>query len=308
MRAIARLSEKSTTVRVKPFLVPSWLRSGFRLVGAVAPGLAASAAQRLFFTPARAPRRTEQRATLARGRHFELATPVGPVAGWSWGQGAPVLLVHGWGGHAGQLTPFVARIVERGRRAIALDLPGHGDSAGRQSSIRHFESALLAAAAHFGPFDGVVAHSFGAPSTAVALDGGLVARRLVFLSPPSRFESFFERLVAGLGLDETTAWRFRLRGEAFVGRRFDELEARRLARHQDAPLLVIHDRFDDEVAFTEGAELARCWPGARLEATEGLGHYRILRDEGVSARAVDFLLPRSAAALEPEVAELAAAG
>ena len=213
----------------------------------------------------------------------------GRLAGWTWGSGEPVLLLHGWGGHAGQLTPFVAPLVERRFRVVALDLPAHGESAGRRASVRHFAEAILDAAATFGPFAGVVAHSLGGAAATLALDGGLVTRAAVFLAPPSRFDTFVERFSAALGLGERVRRGLLRRAEDWVGRRFDEIEPRSLAHHQDAPLLVVHDRGDDEVVFEEGSELARRWPGAELRPTTGLGHYRILRDRETIRASIDFL-------------------
>jgi pimeloyl-ACP methyl ester carboxylesterase len=290
MLASLSLDQKSTTVRLRPFPVPAWIRSGFRLAGGVVPGLAAGAATRLFFSPTRPRRRAEQTEVLERGRRFQFESEGGTVTGWSWGLGTPVLLLHGWGGHAGQLTPYVDSLTDRGHRVIALDLPAHGDSPGSRTSIRHFAAAIRRIGELQGPFDAVVAHSFGGAATTLALEAGFVARRLVFIAPPSRFDSFVWRLVEGLGLDEVVETRFRRLAEAWVGLRFEEIEPRRLARHQDAELLVVHDRGDDEVLFEEGEELAARWPGARLEATEGLGHYRILRDERVVARAIEFVV------------------
>lgn len=38
--------------------------------------------------------------------------------------------------------------------------------------------------------------------------------------------------------------------------------------------------------------LARTWPGARLHATNGLGHRRVLRDGAVINHTIDFLSDR----------------
>ncbi|MCB1008241.1 MAG: alpha/beta fold hydrolase, partial [Acidobacteria bacterium] len=257
----------STTVRLRPLPIPGWLRSGFAFLGRFAPDLAAGAAARLFFTPTRPRRRPEQAALLARGRRFELESEGRPVVGWSWGQGAPVLLLHGWSGHAGQLAPFVEPLVERGRRVVALDLPAHGLSAGARTNVREFAAAIRRAGEIFGPFDAVIAHSFGCAATTLAMDSGFVARRAVFLAPPSRFETFVARMVEGLGLVLPVESRFRRAIQEWVGERFEEIEPRRLARHQDAELLIVHDRDDDEVRFEEGEEIAARWPGARLVAT-----------------------------------------
>ncbi len=56
-----------------------------------------------------------------------------------------------------------------------------------------------------------------------------------------------------------------------------------------ASLMVIHDKGDRFVPYSEGAELAAAWPEGRLMTTFGLGHHRILRDRDVVNAAVDFV-------------------
>jgi hypothetical protein len=56
---------------------------------------------------------------------------------------------------------------------------------------------------------------------------------------------------------------------------------------------VIHDRGDAIVPWTQGAALARAWPGARLLSTLGLGHGRILENNIVTRAAADFIAGRS---------------
>ena len=47
-----------------------------------------------------------------------MAAQGGRVVGRAWGEGPTVLLVHGWGGHAGQMTPLVDSVVAAGHRAV----------------------------------------------------------------------------------------------------------------------------------------------------------------------------------------------
>src|SRR5260221_434936 len=53
---------------------------------------------------------------------------------------------------------------------------------------------------------------------------------------------------------------------------------------------------DQHVPWTQGAHIARLWPGARLMSTDGLGHGRVLQDEAVTRAAADFISGRSAVA------------
>ena len=57
---------------------------------------------------------------------------------------------------------------------------------------------------------------------------------------------------------------------------------------------MIHDHDDLELPAAEGKALARRLPSAETFLTEGLGHRRILRDRGVVAAAMDFIVHRDA--------------
>jgi len=283
------LPRNSTTDRLRPVRVPPWFRAGFRMAGAVAPGAAALLAQRLFFTPPRTPVRAEEREVLARGERFELTVGGPRLVGHAWGEGPTVLLVHGWGGHSGQMTALVDPMVAAGFRAVAIDLPGHGESAGGMSSLVHFAAALERAAALWKPVQALAAHSFGAAASAYAMSRGLAVGRAVFFAPPARFDSFWARFRAGVGVSDRVWGRLLRTAESWLGVRFDGIAPIDLAPRLAVPLLVLHDAGDREMAFAEGAELARRWPGATLRRTEGLGHLRILRDGPSIAAAVQFL-------------------
>jgi len=281
--------EKSTTGRLRPVPAPSWLRAGMRLASALAPGTAARIASKLFFTPRRARVRDFEREVLARGELFSLDVRGERVVGRAWGEGPTVLLAHGWGGHSGQMTAFVDPLVAAGFRAVALDFPGHGESAGSASSLVHFAAALSRAAALFGPLRGLVAHSFGAAGSTYALSCGLAVERTVFFAPPAGFESFWARFRAGVGVSQEVLDRMLRNAEDWLNVRFDSIAPLGLAARMTAPLLVFHDPEDGEVPFEEGAALARRWPGAELRPAGGLGHLRILRDERCVAEAVGFI-------------------
>jgi pimeloyl-ACP methyl ester carboxylesterase len=260
-----------------------------KVASALAPGTAAKLARRLFFAPPRAAVRGEERAVLARGERFVLGVGEGRVVGRAWGEGPTVLLVHGWGGHSGQMTPLVEPLVAAGFRAVAVDLPGHGESTGRVSSLVHCAAGLAHAAALFKPVHGLVAHSFGAAASAWVMAGGLAVARAVFFAPPARFETFWSRFRTGVGVSHAVMQRMLLDAETWLNVQFDGMAPVDLAPGMTAPLLVLHDPADRETLFEEGAELVRRWPGAVLRRAPGLGHLRILRDERCTAEAVGFL-------------------
>ncbi len=281
------------------------MRVVFRCLSAVSPSAAARAGVRLFFGPRRTAPRADERAVLARARRTEHRVMGERVVSHAWGSGPAVLLVHGWSGHAAHMAAFVDPLVAAGFRVVAADMPGHGASAGRMSSIVHFAAAMeqlardhLGGAA--GEWHGIIAHSFGTPGTLWALTQGVRARGVVAVAPPAHLGRLWVDFQQMLGVGDEVLSRMRRMSEARLGIRFDDAEPLRLAPRMRMPLLVIHDRSDREVGVAEGVALAAAWPGAVLHQTDGLGHVRILRDAECVRLATGFIrgpqAPGSAAA------------
>ncbi len=270
--------------------VPRWFRASFTVASRLAPAMAGAWAQRMFFTPNRLPVRREEREFLARGVRFDVETRHGRVAAWAWGSGPTVLLAHGWSGHAGQMTPLARALVDAGFRAVALDMPAHGASAGKLTSIVHFADALGDAAPLFAPLRGTVAHSLGAAAATFAMaNGRFTTSRAAFIAPPADLETFWDRFRRGTGLSPSGWDAMKKTSERWLGVPFEACVPRLLAPRLATPLLVVHDQDDREIPQAEGRELAAVWPGARFQGTAGLGHARILRDPGTIAAVVRFL-------------------
>jgi pimeloyl-ACP methyl ester carboxylesterase len=279
----------STTGRTKPIPVPPWVRTSFKLTASVAPRLAATWADRVFFTPRHATLHTRESAALDAAETFTLQSAGRTLRGWAWkGDGVPILLVHGWGGHTGQMTPLATALAAAGHRVVGVDMPGHGRSQGTQSSLVHFTQALESAARLFGPFAGVVAHSFGCAGATFAFSRSLIAKRAVFIAPPAGFGSFWERFCDGLGVPPQVFERMLATSQERLRVTWSDTMPAALAPRLHIPLRILHDRDDGEVSYQEGVRLAQLWPGAELVTTSGLGHNRILRDATTVARAVEF--------------------
>jgi pimeloyl-ACP methyl ester carboxylesterase len=300
--------QKSTNVRIGNWAARVAI-AGVQALDAASPELAARVAERLMFRTQRRRAAIWERAVLTTAERFSVQSASGRVQAWRWGAGPVVILAHGWNGRGSQLGAFVDPLLEAGFSVVAFDAPGHGASAGNESSLLHVADALDAiidaVRPAFGRVHAVIAHSMGAPAAAYAMsrharspesalervlrDNKLPVSRLVFIAPPIDVRDFIRVFAKRSGIGQQTVGALRRRVEERFGVPLEDLNALAVAPELAAPLLVVHDEQDTEVPLRCGQLLAEAWPGARLQVTRGLGHTRILRDPAVIAGIVDFV-------------------
>lgn len=264
------------------------IRLTHRVLGTVAPHAAARVARRLLMTPQRhAPRDWEHDAlAVAEPLTFRFG-----LTGLRWGgEGPVVLMMHGWSGRPSQFAHFIGPLLAAGRQVVALSAPAHGRSPGREAHPVAFTEALLEAGAELRDIESVVGHSMGGAAAVLAVHRGLPARRVVTLGSPAAMSRVLDRFAHWVALPPRARAAFFRVVDRHVGVPAEALDIARLARELPVPALVVHDRDDDAVPFTEAEAMVADWPHARLLETQGLGHRRVLTDPRVVGQTVDFLL------------------
>ena len=264
-----------------------------------APSVSASAALYLWSRPQRRARPAREESVREAGEPIRIPFGMGSLAGWRWGAGPTVLLVHGWEGRGSQLGAFVEPLVEAGYSVVSFDAPAHGDSGGDRASLIRFADAIDAAVRRVGPVHGIVAHSMGAAASLLAVTGGLPIERIVLVAPadPSRA---MERFADAVGITEPVQDRIQEDLIEQYGARLSTYSAHALARGSATPALVIHDHDDRWVPISDGRAYTAGRPDFVLVETRGLGHHRILRDEGVVASTVRYLAGTDIEAVQVE--------
>lgn len=289
--SVIRTSEISTNVRLISNWAP-WVRA----VEALSPRWAGVLLEHVFTRPGghREPARA-QAELMRSGRSFAFRCGQVELRGWHWGptEGEPVLLVHGWQGRGAQLGALVQPLVSRGFRVVTFDAPAHGDSPGTTTNLVEFAEAIRCVAELCGPLRAVVAHSFGAAATTLALSSGLRVGCAVYLAPMSKVEPRFRRFADWMGASPRAMAFFIAELERDVGMSQTELELRLGATDRKEPLLILHDPNDREVPFSDGESLVARWPGARMRPLTGAGHSRLLSNEAAVGAAVEFIVTRS---------------
>jgi pimeloyl-ACP methyl ester carboxylesterase len=265
------------------------LRTAFRTVGSVAPGVAARWAETIFCRPPRNEPRAPEEAFLATGARSTVQSEDQDIAVWSWGDGPIVILTHGWGGRAGRFSSLAAALIETNFRVVVFDAPAHGASMGRQASLPQFAKALHQVAKAVGPVHGLVGHSLGGAAVSLAMRRGLTARRAVLLAAPADVFLFTDAFAEHLRIPSRARSAMRQNLETRLQISWEELHIPTLARTMTSPALIVHDAQDVDVPYHHGKEIAEAWPNAELFTTNGLGHRAILRNPEVIRRTVTFL-------------------
>lgn len=260
------------------------------------PALAVRAAYRLFGTPL-PPKWISRRRGWSPDWHIEqwpfedasltlYSRPVAP-------HGPVVLLVHGWGGHAGQMLALADQLGAQGLRPVIVEMPAHGRSGGSVSNLPQFARVLEYVTARLQQqghmLRAVVAHSLAANAGAYAASRGLAAGRLVLLAPPASPLEYTRLFAHVFGLSEATRAAMQRRIEAREGVLMPQFEPAAVGPRITLPTLVVHDRQDSINRFADGVAYSETIAGARLVATEGLGHRKILKDAEVLREVAAFL-------------------
>jgi pimeloyl-ACP methyl ester carboxylesterase len=205
------------------------------------------------------------------------------------GEGPPVMFLHGWGGSIVDMLPLAGAFARAGFRSVLFDMPGHGRSSGRESSLVQFLYAMRVVANAIGAPELLVGHSFGGAAAVFGVtELGLPVRGAVLVSPAPGPAYYVDRFARALGLSEERATGMLRRVVQRVGRPIESLDAVAAARRADVPALILHDPRDREVPWQFASAMADAWPSSRLVAAPSLGHKRILRDPTTIDAAVSF--------------------
>lgn len=260
------------------------MRGAIWALAAIAPPLAVRAAARLFRFPVR------PRPSALPGERFAVRAGRQTVRGGVRGNGPLVILAHGWGGSEQQFDVLGDALAARGFRVVTFSAIGHGASTSRFSSMVEFRDSLLAVAAHLGTEPhAIIGHSLGGAACALAVSEGLRTDRLVLIAASAHPRRYLGLFLDWLDFPHALRARVIRHFEKTLRFAWDRLDIEAIGPRVHVPTLIVHDRADREVPYSEGADAARLIPDALLVTVESLGHRRILRDDGVVERIAAFI-------------------
>ncbi|MBK5279688.1 MAG: alpha/beta fold hydrolase [Bacteroidia bacterium] len=267
------------------------IRWGFPKVERIAPSLAHNYAFNLFFTPFRFTVPQREKEFLVTGEKFTVSVKGKKVQAYSWGNGPVVLLVHGWAGRAGQFRKFIPKLVANNYRAVAFDGPAHGNSEGRKTNVPEFEEVFHKIMEQVGTPVAVIGHSFGGVASIYSIRNGLPISKLINIASPTIGEDIIKGFVKTINASPATGVAFKAHVQKTFHTSFEDISAINLIKFlpHELKLLLVHDEDDKEVPINHPILLQKVYPSAQLLKTSGLGHSRILKDDAVIQKCLEFI-------------------
>lgn len=268
-----------------------WVRFLFRFLAAVAKPLAARYAAYWFFRPLRYDLPRKEVAAANEANKFTVMVMGVPIQAYAWGKGPVVAFIHGWSGRGTQCREFIKPITDAGFTLVAVDVQGHGASPGKVSDVMRFSGALVAINEHYqGKLAGAIGHSLGGAAILLAIKEGLHVPRAVVISTPSIATDILSEFLHRVGGSPQTGEYVNQLIKRSHGYSLEELSAYESAKELPAvPVLLAYDRTDTDVPYYHAQPLLDTLKDARLLATEGYSHTRILRSPEVIKETVAFL-------------------
>ena len=211
---------------------------------------------------------------------YELGNPDGKL----------LFLVHGWESNPGCFTQFLPHLATY--RIIAFTLPAHSTNKETHTNMYQGKDAFKTLINYIKPTEPfhVVAHSMGSAISAFALsEMDYKADKLVFLSANNDIEQVFIDFQKLVGFNQRVFSFLEDYIEKLAGHSLQEMRVdNRLEKVIFNELLLIHDKYDKIIPFKKSVELNKKFSNSKLISFENIGHYRMLWNEEVLAKVLEF--------------------
>lgn len=200
-----------------------------------------------------------------------------------------VLLIHGWSGRGTQLYKIADKLLENRFMTISFDGPAHGESTGKTTMMTEFNTTVLFLEEKYGPFEIVIGHSLGGMSALNSVKLGLQVKKAIIIGAGDIITDIITDFVKKLQLKPTMTVHIKNFFLKKKGKNIDDYSSSIAAKHVVIPTLVIHDTEDYDVPVSCAINIRQNLEQGEILITNGLGHRRILKDNLVINRIIDFI-------------------
>ena len=201
-----------------------------------------------------------------------------------------VLLVHGWSGRGTQMNKIIEGFLKNNISVYSFDAPAHNESEGKTTHMYEFVDSIQEMDKKFGSFDLIVGHSMGGVATLNAINRGVKSPRVAIIGTPN----LIRNVISDFCMNITFSDKMIPRIVDYIENRYDEkiynASSEFVGSKIDIPILIIHDKDDVDVQYSEAIAIKNKVKNTELFTTKGLGHRLILADDTVVEKLKNYIL------------------
>lgn len=260
----------------------------FKVLSFISPLLAAKFALKLFMHPRRKKRSDEEMEYLETGKQVTFTSK---RKARTWGEGSVVWLIHGWESRGSTFYKLIPLLIEKGYKVIAWDGPAHGDSPGNSSHVVK-NAYALAADLNESLFEkpiAILGHSFGGATLAVLFKIYAMPNKVIICSAPTRIKNVFSNFAKTIKLNDKATAKFFELAESGSKYLLDDSSLVNNDISVDHDVLIIHDKKDTVIPFSDFQVLKETWQSGQFIETENLDHRLTIKDEEMLKTIVKFI-------------------
>ena len=219
---------------------------------------------------------------------------------------AAIICVHGWEGRGTNFYKFIPKLTSKGFRVLAPDFPMHGKTSGTETGCHVFGFSLNCILNYIKVPAILLVHSLGngAACTNYYISDEKTRNQIkgfIGIGVPDKFTDYIRNFGNMMGLDDYTNNLFLEKNSERLGIDIKYFVVSDTIKNFNYPCLIVHDDKDKEVsidwAINSSKYIQQKYQTYKigdkeypcLHKTSGLGHRRILRDDGVVDVVVDFI-------------------
>lgn len=283
---------KKDKIPVQRLLVPNYILVTGKILTWISPFLASRFAARLFLTPFRykLPEREKKMDELSKQTRLKIPSINREVVIYEYGDSPKkILLAHGWSGRGTQLAVMAEELVSNGYSVVSFDAPAHGKAPGKWSMMPFFIETIKYLDKNYGPFEAAIGHSLGGMASLRAVKEGMELDKLIIIGTANSVTHITREFAHHMNMNEKVARKMKNYFDSKFGEDMDNYSGAVSAKGVHIPTLVIHDEYDVDVHISSAHEIMDNLENGELFVTEDLGHRRILGDQKVINKILEFL-------------------
>jgi len=278
------MKKRKTSIKI-----PAVIKFTARSLEKISPKLALKFGLALFYKPIRFTRPQRENDVYNKASKDYIIYKEKKVRTYSWIKGKKkVLLVHGWSGRGTQMSYMIESFIKQNYSIFSFDAPAHGESEGKRTHMYEFVESVGEMEKKFGNFDLIVGHSMGGVATLNAVKNGVKAPRITIIGTPNLIENIITDFCMNINFSDKMIPLIKKYIESRYNESMKSVSGEIVGNKIDIPILIIHDKNDIDVEYSEAETMNKKIYKSELFTTEKLGHRRVLADKSVVDKIISF--------------------